>query len=274
MNKGTFSSYLKDHPVDILCINETKIDEDSFYQEAIDQKIEDCYAKYWNFSITKKGYSGVGVLSKILPISCKYGIGIEEHDGEGRVVTLEFEDFYLVSVYVPNSGDRASRLPYRTKKWDPDFKSFLENLRKSKSVLLVGDLNVAHKNIDVHDPVSCAKYPGFLPQERKEFNKYFEAGWIDIYRQLNPSQVKYSFFNYFLNKTERTKGLRIDYFLSDQKILERVIHADILEDVKGSDHVPIHLKLKPVEREPNESSEKVQETKDKPENSQSEVKEN
>ena len=243
--KGSFLKYFAEHQVDIMCINESKVDEASFYQERVSLLVPPEYHQYWNFCKEKKGYSGVAIFTKIPPLACTYDIGIEKHDKEGRVITHEYEDFYLVAVYVPNSGDDGKRLKYRTCEWDPDFRDYLNKLRKHKSVLLVGDLNVARENIDVFNPERCSKFSGFLKEERDEFEKFFADGWIDIFRRKRPNEAKFSFYNYFINQGMRKLGLRIDYFLSDQKIFDRVSDVQILDSVVGSDHVPIQLKLQP-----------------------------
>lgn len=233
--------YLEDP--DILCFNETKIDEEKLLKEKINNIYSDKYFSYWNCCKVKKGYSGVAILTKYKPISVKYNIGEKEGDQEGRVITLEFEKFYLVCVYVPNAGDRLKRLDYRVDKWDVTFQNYLINLTKEKNIILTGDLNVAHKEIDIHDPKGNIKCAGFTIQERESFSKFLVEGYIDTFRALNPDKVKYSFFSNLGGERviKENKGWRLDYFVVNDKAFPNVIESDILVDYLGSDHRPVKL---------------------------------
>lgn len=240
-NKGQLQDYLKTHNVDILCLNESKVDEESFVYENVASQIPEGYFHYWNFCKIKKGYSGVGVLSKVKPISVSYDMGIEKHDSEGRVITLEFEKFFLVAVYVPNVGDMCKRLKYRCEDWEPDFRKFLAELRKKKPTILAGDLNVAQHNIDVYNPRVMQGKPSFTNEERTEFELLLKDGWSDAYRKLNPGKAGYTFYGYFANKFKRENGLRIDYFMCCKDTIPLAVHCEPRAEVMGSDHVPLHL---------------------------------
>ena len=221
---------------DIFCIQETKLQEGQ-----IDLNLPG-YEMYWNYA-EKKGYSGTAIFTRIKPISVKKGIGIEEHDKEGRVITLEFEDYYLVTVYTPNSQAELARLDYRMK-WEEDFKAYLKKLEEKKPVIVCGDLNVAHKDIDLKNPKTNRKNAGFTDEEREKFTKLLESGFIDTFRYFYPTEEgKYSWWSYRFSARKKNAGWRIDYFLVSDCLKNRLKSADILSDVMGSDHCPVELVL-------------------------------
>lgn len=228
---------IKNLDADIFCLQETKLQEGQ-----IDLVLEG-YNQYWNYAV-KKGYSGTAIFTKEEPISENYGIGIEEHDQEGRVITLEFEDFYLVNVYTPNSQRKLARLEYRMK-WEEDFKEYLLNLDKKKPVIVCGDLNVAHREIDLKNPSSNKKNPGFTDEERAKMTSLLDSGFIDSFRFFYPEKEDaYTWWSYITKARERNAGWRIDYFLVSKKLENRIEDAIIHDDVYGSDHCPVELKLK------------------------------
>jgi len=235
--KKNFLEFFKEVDADIFCIQESKLQEGQINLEL------EGYSQYWNYA-EKKGYSGTAVFTKIKPISCTYGINIEEHDKEGRVITLEFENFYLVTSYTPNSKQELERLPYRMK-WEDDFKAYLKALDNIKPVILCGDLNVAHKEIDIKNPNSNRKNAGFTEEERNKFTSFLNEGFIDTYRYFNPDKVgAYSWWSYRFKARENNAGWRIDYFCTSERLKERLISADIHSEVLGSDHCPVELVLK------------------------------
>lgn len=198
------------------------------------------YYQYWNYAV-KKGYSGTGIFTKKEPICISYGLGIEEHDQEGRVITLEFEDYYFVTVYTPNSQSELARLDYRMK-WEDDFLSYLKSLEKKKPVIFCGDLNVAHKEIDLKNPKTNRKNAGFTDEEREKMTKLQEAGFVDTFRYFYPDQEGiYSWWSYRFNARKNNAGWRIDYFMVSQSLSDRLKDAKILTDIMGSDHCPIEL---------------------------------
>ena len=221
---------------DMFCIQETKLQEGQ-----IDLNFPG-YEIYWNYA-EKKGYSGTAIFTRIKPISVKKGIGVEEHDKEGRVITLEFEDYYLVTVYTPNSQAELARLDYRMK-WEEDFKAYLKKLEEKKPVIVCGDLNVAHKDIDLKNPKTNRKNAGFTDEEREKFSKLLESGFIDTFRYFYPKEEgKYSWWSYRFSARKKNAGWRIDYFLVSECLKNRLKSADILSDVMGSDHCPVELVL-------------------------------
>ena len=221
---------------DMFCIQETKLQEGQ-----IDLNFPG-YEIYWNYA-EKKGYSGTAIFTRIKPISVKKGIGVEEHDKEGRVITLEFEDYYLVTVYTPNSQAELARLDYRMK-WEEDFKAYLKKLEEKKPVVVCGDLNVAHKDIDLKNPKTNRKNAGFTDEEREKFSKLLESGFIDTFRYFYPKEEgKYSWWSYRFSARKKNAGWRIDYFLVSECLKNRLKSADILSDVMGSDHCPVELVL-------------------------------
>ncbi len=238
--KKEFSKSLEQMQTDIICLQETKAQCD---QVASALSEIDGYHLYSN-SALKKGYSGVAVLSKQEPLRYFADIGIEEHDQEGRVLTLEFNNFYLVTVYTPNSGNELVRLPYR-QQWDRDFLAFVKKLEGDKPVLMCGDFNVAHKAIDLARPKpNYNKSAGYTQKEIDGMDNIVAAGFADTFRHLSPEQVKYSWWSYRAGARARNVGWRIDYFLASQALMGQVIGADILNDFFGSDHCPVVVEMK------------------------------
>lgn len=233
MGKG-FMDFFDSVDADIFCLQEIKLSEGQ-----IEWNKENYYS-YWNYA-EKKGYSGTAVFSKEKPLSVKYGIGIDEHDHEGRVITLEFENFYMVTVYTPNSQRELTRLEYRMK-WEDDFRNFLNDLRKTKPVVVTGDMNVAHKEIDLKNPKTNRKNAGFTDEERQKMTELFDSGFIDTFRYFYPDvEQKYSWWSYMFKSREKNAGWRIDYFLASKELEDRLISAEIHDKVLGSDHCPIEL---------------------------------
>lgn len=235
VNKG-FLEYFNEVDADIFCLQETKCQEG---QIELDLK---GYYQYWN-SAEKKGYSGTAIFTKQKPLNVNYGINIEEHDKEGRVITLEFEDFYFITAYTPNSQNELKRLDYRIK-WENDFRKYILDLESKKPVILCGDLNVAHNEIDLKNPKGNRKNAGFTDEERNEFTNLLNAGFIDTYRYFNPAKEdSYSWWSYRFNAREKNNGWRIDYFVASEKLKDRFISADIHSDILGSDHCPVEFNL-------------------------------
>ncbi|WP_303005188.1 exodeoxyribonuclease III [Romboutsia ilealis] len=236
VTKG-FLDYFKEVDADIFCLQETKLQEGQ-----IDLNLEG-YCEYWNYA-QKKGYSGTAIFTKKKPISVAYGIDIEEHDNEGRVITLEFEDFYFITVYTPNSQSELKRLDYRMK-WEDDFREYLKKLDSIKPVIVCGDLNVAHKEIDLKNPKTNRKNAGFTDEEREKLTILLDNGFIDTYRHFNPDKEGiYSWWSYRFNARKNNSGWRIDYFLASEKLKDRLVSADIHTEILGSDHCPVELVLK------------------------------
>lgn len=229
-----FMEFFDQHRPDILCLQETKAQP-----EQVELEIPGYYG-YWN-SAVKKGYSGTAIYTKFEPISVELGLGIEEHDQEGRVITLEYEECYLVTVYTPNSQNALRRLEYRTEKWDKAFLEHLLKLDKKKPVIFCGDLNVAHKEIDLANPASNVKSAGFTPQERASFTNILGAGFVDTFRLFNQEPHQYSWWSYRTKARERNVGWRIDYFCASERLKPQLEKAEILSDVMGSDHCPVLL---------------------------------
>ena len=236
VQKG-FLDFFQEVDADIFCIQESKMQEGQ-----LELKLEG-YHQYWNYA-EKKGYSGTAIFTKQEPISVQYGIGIEEHDQEGRVITLEFEDFYMVTVYTPNSQDGLKRLDYRMQ-WETDFLAYLKKLEEKKGVIFCGDLNVAHQEIDLKNPKTNRKNAGFTDEERAKFGEVLKAGFIDTFRYFYPDvEGAYSWWSYRMNARARNAGWRIDYFCVSECLKDRLEDAKILSDVMGSDHCPVQLDLK------------------------------
>lgn len=231
VEKG-FMDFLDSCGADIVCVQETKMQKE---QKTFDFE---GYEEYWN-SADKKGYSGTAIFTKIKPLSVSYDMGIEVHDHEGRIIALEFEDFYLVNVYVPNSQNELKRLDYRMQ-WQDDFKAYLHSF--NKPVILCGDLNVAHKEIDLKNPKTNTKNAGFTPQEREKMTDLLDSGFIDTFRYFYPDMTDiYSWWSYRFKAREKNAGWRIDYFLVTNDIIERVKDSFILTDIFGSDHCPVGI---------------------------------
>ena len=234
VTKG-FLEYFQEADADIFCIQESKLQEGQ-----IDLELQG-YHQYWNYA-ERKGYSGTAVFTRKEPLTVTYGIGIEEFDHEGRMITLEYEDFYLVTVYTPNSQEGLVRLDYRME-WEEKFRAYLKGLEEKKPVVVCGDLNVAHQEIDIKNPKTNRKNAGFTDQERDKFSCLLEAGFIDTYRYLYPEKVEYSWWSYRFKAREKNAGWRLDYFLISPVLKERLKDAKIHTSVMGSDHCPVELDL-------------------------------
>ena len=240
MTKG-FEEFFKKENADIFCIQETKMQE-SQIDENIKNMLGDYYV-YWN-SAEKKGYSGTAIFSKIKPINVTYGIGIEEHDKEGRVITLEFKEFYMVTIYTPNSKRELERLEYR-QIWEDEIRKYLSELDKRKPVIMCGDLNVAHKEIDLKNPKTNRRNAGFTDEERNKMTELLDNGFVDSFRYLYPDKEEcYTWWSYMFHAREKNVGWRIDYFIVSEKIKHKVEEAKIYQDILGSDHCPVGLEIK------------------------------
>ncbi len=220
---------------DFFCLQETKMQAGQ-----LDLQFPG-YESYWNYA-DKKGYSGTAIYTKHKPLSIKYGIGIEEHDHEGRVIALEYDKFYIVTVYTPNSQDGLRRLEYRMK-WEEDFQAFLHKLDENKPVIVCGDMNVAHQEIDIKNPKTNHKNAGFTDEEREKMTILLNNGFIDSFRTLYPEQVTYSWWSYRFHARENNTGWRIDYFLTSERIKENIEDAKIHTEIFGSDHCPVELDI-------------------------------
>ena len=235
VNKG-FLDFFKEIDADVFCVQETKLQEGQ-----IDLDL-DGYHQYWNYA-EKKGYSGTAMFTKDEPLSVKYGIGIEEHDKEGRVITAEFDKYLLVTCYTPNSQNELKRLDYRME-WEDAFLKYLKELEKSKPVILCGDLNVAHTEIDLKNPKTNRKNAGFTDEEREKMTTLLGSGFTDTFRYFYPDKEGvYSWWSYRFKAREKNAGWRIDYFISSKELNDKLISADIHTDILGSDHCPIELKV-------------------------------
>ena len=233
LKKG-FLDYFNEVDADVFCIQETKL------QEGILELELEGYKQYWNYA-KRKGYSGTGVFVKKEPLNVEYGIGIEEHDQEGRVITLEYEGYFLVTVYTPNSGKELVRLDYRMK-WEDDFLKYLKKLDEVKPVVLCGDLNVAHKEIDLKNPSSNRRNAGFTDEEREKFQVLLDSGFTDTFRYFYPdNEGAYTWWSYMFNARSRNAGWRIDYFCVSKRLEDKLIDAQIHSEVLGSDHCPVGL---------------------------------
>ena len=236
MNKG-FLDFFREIDADIFCIQETKLQEGQVQLELPG------YEQYWNYA-EKKGYSGTAVFTKPKPLNVRFGLGKEEHDREGRVITLEYDSFFLTNVYTPNAQRGLARLDYRLV-WDDAFRSFVQELKQVKPVIICGDLNVAHQEIDLKNPESNRKNAGFTDEERGKFSELLEAGFIDTFRHFYPDKRDaYTWWAYFAKARERNIGWRIDYFLTSQDLEENLVDALIHDQVLGSDHCPVELQVR------------------------------
>ena len=231
-----FEQQFKDLDADFFCLQETKMQAGQ-----LDLSFPG-YESYWNYA-DKKGYSGTAIYTKHKPLSVTYGIDIDEHDHEGRVITLEMEDFYLVTVYTPNSQDGLRRLEYRMK-WEDDFQAYLHKLDEKKPVIVCGDMNVAHQEIDLKNPKTNHKNAGFTDEEREKMTQLLSNGFIDTFRTLYPEQVTYSWWSYRFRAREKNTGWRIDYFLISERLKDRLEDAKIHTEIIGSDHCPVEIILK------------------------------
>ena len=231
-----FEQQFKDLNADFFCLQETKMQAGQ-----LDLSFPG-YASYWNYA-DKKGYSGTAIYTKHKPLNVTYGIDIDEHDHEGRVITLEMDDFYLITVYTPNSQDGLRRLDYRMK-WEDDFQAYLHRLDAIKPVIVCGDMNVAHQEIDLKNPKTNHKNAGFTDEEREKMTQLLSNGFIDTFRSLYPEQVTYSWWSYRFRAREKNTGWRIDYFLISERLKDRLEDAKIHTEIMGSDHCPIEITLK------------------------------
>ena len=233
--KKGFADIFADLDADCLCLQETKLQAGQIDLEFLG------YTSYWNYA-DKPGYSGTAIYTRREPLSVSYGIGVDEHDHEGRVVTLEFEDFFLVDVYTPNSQDGLRRLDYRMR-WEDAFRAYLCSLAERKGVVVCGDMNVAHCEIDLKNPDTNHFNAGFSDEERAKMTQLLDAGFVDSWRFQHPDEVKYSWWSYRMAARERNVGWRIDYFLVSSAMRDRIASTDILNDVFGSDHCPVVLEI-------------------------------
>ena len=235
VQKG-FLDFFTEADADIFCIQESKMQEGQLELDLPG------YHQYWNYAV-KKGYSGTAVFTKKEPLSVTYGIGIEEHDQEGRVITCEFEDFYFVTVYTPNSQNELARLDYRMR-WEDDFRMYLKKLEEKKPVIVTGDMNVAHKEIDLKNPKTNRKNAGFTDEERACFGKVVESGFIDTFRYFYPDvEGRYSWWSYRFKAREKNAGWRIDYFITSPQLKDKLEGAEIHSEIMGSDHCPVELQI-------------------------------
>lgn len=234
VGKG-FADSFKALDADVFCLQETKMQEGQL------NLTFDGYESWWNYA-DKKGYSGTAIYTRVKPLDVVMDMGIDMHDHEGRVITMEFPDFYLVCVYVPNSQDSLRRLDYRMQ-WEDDFRGYVCGLAARKGVVICGDMNVAHEEIDIKNPSSNRRNAGFTDEERAKFSELLNAGFIDTWRMLNPDTVKYSWWSYRFSARERNAGWRIDYFLVSKSLQSRIQGAEIHNEIYGSDHCPVELDL-------------------------------
>lgn len=236
VRKG-FMDYFNDLDADLFALQEIKLQEGQIEMDLPG------YYEFYNYA-EKKGYSGTAIFSKKEPLSISYGLGIEEHDNEGRVITLEFEKFYFVTVYTPNSKRQLERLSYR-QTWEDDFRDYLNNLKSKKEVIVCGDLNVAHKEIDLANPSTNRRSAGFTDEEREKFTTLLDNGYIDTFRYFYPDlEDEYSWWSYFAKSRERNIGWRIDYFVVSEGLKDNLVDAKIHQEIMGSDHCPVELKVK------------------------------
>ncbi len=234
--KKGFMDVVENLNADIFCIQETKMQEGQIKLDL------DGYYEYYNYA-ERKGYSGTAVFSKIEPVKVTYGIGVEEHDKEGRIITLEFDKFYIVNCYTPNSGRELARLNYRMI-WEEEFRNYLKELDNKKPVILCGDLNVAHKEIDLKNPKSNRKNAGFTDEEREKIDELIKSGFTDTFRKMYPNKEgAYTWWSYMFNARENNAGWRIDYFLVSDRISDNIKEATIYSEIKGSDHCPVGLQI-------------------------------
>ena len=235
LNKG-FLDFFKEVDADAFCLQETKMQPGQAELEL------EGYTQFWN-SAVKKGYSGTAIFTKTKPLSVSYGLNMEEHDQEGRVIALEFDDYHLVTVYTPNSQKELARLDYRMR-WEDAFQAYIKALDEKKPVILCGDLNVAHREIDLKNPKSNVSNAGFTPQEREKMSAFLDKGFVDSYRYLNPDKSgAYTWWSYMFNARANNAGWRIDYFLVSEKLKGEIKDARLHADIMGSDHCPVELNI-------------------------------
>ena len=230
-----FENQFKELDADFFCLQETKMQEGQ-----LDLQFEG-YESYWNYA-EKKGYSGTAIYTKHKPLNVSYGMGVEEHDHEGRIITLEYDQFYLVTCYTPNSQTELKRLDYRMT-WEDDFRKFLKSLDAKKPVIICGDLNVAHEEIDIKNPKTNRRNAGFTDEEREKMTELLNDGFTDTFRYLHPEEVTYSWWSYRFKAREKNAGWRIDYFLVSDRLREQITEAKIHTDIMGSDHCPVEVDL-------------------------------
>ena len=235
--KKGFYDFIDEYKPDILCLQETKA-----HPEQVDIKLNQYPYQFWN-SAEKKGYSGTAIFSKKEPLSVKNNIGIDKHDNEGRVIAVEFEDYFLVTVYTPNSKRELLRLEYRAQEWDVDFLKYLKKLEQEKPVIFCGDLNVAHKEIDLKNPKTNKRNAGFTDEERLGFDNYIASGFIDTFREFEKGEGHYTWWSYMFNSRAKNVGWRIDYFCISQILRSKLAKSYILKDVMGSDHAPVAIEI-------------------------------
>ena len=233
-----FEKSFQELDADFFCLQETKMQAGQ-----LDLRFEG-YESYWNYA-DKKGYSGTAIYTRHQPISVKYGIGIDEHDHEGRVITLEYSNFFLITVYTPNSQDELRRLAYRMK-WEEDFQAYLHSLDQIKPVIVCGDMNVAHEEIDLKNPKTNRRNAGFTDEEREKMTQLLNNGFTDTFRKLHPEEVTYSWWSYRFRAREKNTGWRIDYFLISDRLQKHLKQASIHTDIYGSDHCPVELVLEDI----------------------------
>ncbi len=232
--KKNFLDVFSEMDADFFCLQETKLQAGQ-----IDLEFEG-YESYWNYAV-KKGYSGTAIFTKHKPLSVHYGLSIENHDQEGRVITLEYADFWLLTVYTPNSQNELARIGYRME-WEDDFRAYLKKLEETKPVIVCGDLNVAHTEIDLKNPKSNRKSAGFSDEERSKFTQLLDSGYIDTFRFFHPNVTgRYSWWSYRFNARKNNAGWRIDYFLTSQNLQNNLVSAEIHDSILGSDHCPVSL---------------------------------
>mgnify|MGYP001435826604 FL=1 len=236
LKKG-FLDFINDFNPDIICIQETKA-----HPEQVDLDLDNYKYKYWN-SATKKGYSGTAIFSKIKPISVQNDMNIEKHDDEGRVICMELKNYFLVTVYTPNSKRDLSRLDYRANEWDRDFLIYLKELEKIKPIIFCGDLNVAHKEIDLKNPKTNKRNAGFTNEERLGFDNYINSGFLDTFRMYNKEPNHYTWWSYMFNSRAKNVGWRIDYFCISEILKKKITKSIILPEIMGSDHAPILIEI-------------------------------
>ena len=235
--KKGFLDFINDFNPDIICIQETKA-----HPEQVDLGLDNYKYKYWN-SATKKGYSGTAIFSKTKPISVQNDMNIEKHDDEGRVICMELKNYFLVTVYTPNSKRDLSRLDYRSKEWDRDFLIYLKELEKIKPIIFCGDLNVAHKEIDLKNPKTNKRNAGFTDEERLGFDNYINSGFLDTFRMYNKEPNHYTWWSYMFNSRAKNVGWRIDYFCISEILKKKITKSIILPEIMGSDHAPILIEI-------------------------------
>ena len=247
LRKKELDDLIKEEDPDIICFNETKIDNELIEKLNLKNIFNKIYKSFWYCPEEKKGYSGTAILTKYEPLSVNYGINKDEHDLEGRVITIEYDKFYLISCYTPNSGEGLKRLDYRINEWDKDFFEYINSLKAKKDIVLAGDLNVAKEDIDIYEPKGHDKTAGFTKEEKESFNNFLEMGYIDSFRDLHPDEQKFSFFSKRGNLKEQNKGWRLDYFIINENSKNiKLEESDMLDKNKydSSDHIPIFLTFK------------------------------